>query len=134
MKTDGRDARTLCLKLSRYVEGNKEELAVVRVPREKEEHLRALHRQREQLVRTRKQLEAHGRSLLVNHGCEPLNKWWQAARLCRARRAGMDEKVCLGNTQPLLLQVEARIRALTLQLQSAAAPTNRAAWNRGQIA
>ncbi len=42
VKPDGRDARTLCLKLSRFVEGNKEELAVVRVPTEAEEQLRAL--------------------------------------------------------------------------------------------
>ncbi len=78
VKTDGRGARTLCLKLSRYVEGNREELAVVRVPTETEEELRALHRQREQLVRTRKQLEAHGRSRLVNHGIEPVPRWWKA--------------------------------------------------------
>ena len=121
VKTDGRDARTLCLKLSRYVEGNKEELAVVRVPSEAEEQLRALHRQREQLVRTRKQLEAHGRSLLVNHGCEPVQKWWKArAFTTLAVPAWLQE--LLGHTQPLLLALEAQIRALTLQLQNAAAP------------
>jgi len=121
VKTDGRDARTLCLKLSRYVEGNKEELAVVRVPSEAEEQLRALHRQREQLVRTRKQWEAHGRSLLVNHGCEPVQKWWKArAFAALAVPAWMRE--LLGHTQPLLLALEAQIRALTLQLQNAAAP------------
>lgn len=61
VKTDGRDAKMLCLKLDRFVGGNEEALARVRVPSEKEEQLRAIHRQREQLVRTRKQLEAHGR-------------------------------------------------------------------------
>lgn len=121
VKTDGRDARTLCLKLSRYVEGNKEELAVVRVPSEAEEQLRALHRQREQLVRTRKQWEAHGRSLLVNHGFEPVQKWWKA-RAFAALAVPDWMRVMLGHTQPLLLQLEAQIRALTVQLQSAAAP------------
>lgn len=121
VKTDGRDARTLCLKLSRYVEGNRDELAVVRVPSEAEEQRRALHRQREQLVRTRKQLEAHGRSLLVNHGCEAENKWWKA-RTFAALAVPAWMKELLTYTQPLLLALAEQIRALTVQLQEAAAP------------
>ena len=46
-------------------------------PVKKEEQLRAVHRQREQLVKARKQLEAQGRSLLVNHGLEPVQNWWK---------------------------------------------------------
>ena len=65
VKTDGLDAKALCLKLDRFVQGNHDALAVVRVPGEEEERARALHRQREQLVQVRKQLEAQGRSLLV---------------------------------------------------------------------
>ena len=68
VKTDGLDAKALCLKLDRFVEGNREALALVRVPTEEEEELRAIHRQREQLVKARKQLEAQGRSLMVNYG------------------------------------------------------------------
>ena len=45
VKTDGRDAKALCLKLDRYVEGNRDALALVRVPSEEEEQLRAIHRQ-----------------------------------------------------------------------------------------
>src|SRR5437763_12064400 len=77
VKTDGLDAKALCLKLDRFVDGNKEALALVRVPTEQEEQLRAIHRQREQLVKTRKQLEAQGRSLMVNHGIEPVQRWWK---------------------------------------------------------
>ena len=66
VKTDGLDAKALCLKLDRFVQGNRDALARVRVPTEKEEELRALHRQRQQLVKVRKQLEAQGRSLLVS--------------------------------------------------------------------
>lgn len=121
VKTDGRDARTLCLKLSRFVEGNKAELALVRVPSAEEEQLRAIHRQREQLVRTRKQLEAHGRSLLVNHGVEPVNKWWKKRNFAALQVLPWLQDL-LGNTQPILLALEAQIRALTVQLQSAAAP------------
>ena len=58
VKTDGLDAKALCLKLDRFVQGNREALALVRVPSEKEEQLRAIHRQREQLVKARKQFES----------------------------------------------------------------------------
>ena len=50
VKTDGLDAKALVLKLDRFVQGNREALAIVRVPTEEEECSRAIHRQREQLV------------------------------------------------------------------------------------
>src|SRR6266699_1168017 len=77
VKTDGLDAKALCLKLDRFVQGNRDALAIVRVPTEEEEQARAIHRQREQLVKARKQLEAQGRSLMVNHGLEPVHNWWK---------------------------------------------------------
>ena len=60
VKTDPRDAPTLCQRLSRYVDGNTRELAVIRVPSEEEEQARHIHRQREQLVRHRQKLQAQG--------------------------------------------------------------------------
>jgi hypothetical protein len=48
--------------LDRFVQGNRDALAIVRVPSEEVEQARAIHRQREQLVKARKQLEAQGRS------------------------------------------------------------------------
>src|SRR5437762_5932834 len=62
VKTDGLDAKALCLKLDRFVQGNRDALAIVRVPTEEEERSRAIHRQREQLVGARKRFEAQGRS------------------------------------------------------------------------
>jgi transposase len=52
------------LKLDRFVQGNRDALAIVRVPSEEEEQLRAIYRQREQLVKARKQLEATERRAL----------------------------------------------------------------------
>ncbi len=75
VKTDSLDAKALCLKLDRFVQGNRDALALVRVPSEKEEQLRAIHRQREQLVKARKQLEAQGRSLMVT-----VNRSWSPCR------------------------------------------------------
>jgi len=121
VKTDGRDAKALCQKLDRYVEGNKDALALVRVPTPEEEQLRAVHRQREQLVRTRKQLEAHGRSLLVNHGCEGISKWWKPRTFAKLEVPAWLQTL-LSHTQPILLALEAQIRALALQLEASAAP------------
>ncbi len=121
VKTDGLDAKALCLKLDRFVEGNREAWALVRVPTEQEEQLRAIHRQREQLVKTRKRLEAQGRSLMVNHGMEPVRCWWKA-RAFASLRAPEWMKELLANSQPILLALEARIRALSVQLQGSAAP------------
>jgi transposase len=121
VKTDGLDAKALCLKLDRFVQGNKDALALVRVPTEKEEQLRAVHRQRQQLVKTRKQLEAQGRTLMVNHGMDPLKNWWKS-RTFAALQVPKWMKALLSNSQPILIALEERIRALTVQLQSAADP------------
>src|SRR5947207_1235179 len=120
VKTDGLDAKALCLKLDRFVEGNSEALALVRVPTEEAEQKRAIHRQREQLVKTRKRLEAQGRSLMVNHGMEPVSNWWKR-RSFAVRRVPPWVKELLSNRQTILIGLDERIRALTAQLQGAAA-------------
>jgi transposase len=123
VKTDPLDAATLCQRLSRYVDGNRKELAVIRVPTEEEEQLRHIHRQREALVRARTKLQAQGRCLLVNHGQAAPQRWW--------RRAGWSvlEKVLpgwllerLAVYRPLLAVLDAQIAALTAELEKAAAP------------
>jgi transposase len=91
----------------------------VRIPTEEEEQKRAIHRQREQLVKARKQLEAQGRSLLLNHGFEPTTTWWKP---CTFALLQVPEwmKELLSNSQPILLALQEKIRALTQQLQAAA--------------
>src|SRR6266480_1125341 len=121
VKTDGLDAKALCLKLDRFVQGTKDALALVRVPSEAEEQKRAIHRQREQLVKARKQLEAQGRSLMVNHGIEPVQQWWKR-RAFAALQVPAWMKELLGNSQPILVGLQEKITSLTVQLQAAAAP------------
>jgi transposase len=120
VKTDGLDAKALCLRLDRFVQGNRSALALVRVPSEEEERSRAIHRQREQLVKVRKVLEAQGRSLMVNHGMEPVKHWWKRANFAALQLPAWMKEL-LGNSQPILLALQQRIGALTLQLQTAAA-------------
>ena len=121
MKTDGLDAKALCLKLDRFVQGNRDALAIVRVPSEEEERSRAIHRQREQLLSARKRLEAQGRSLMVNHGVDPVQNWWKP-RTFAALPVPQWMRELLLNSQPILLALQEKIAVLTLQLQSAAAP------------
>src|SRR5438876_1896572 len=121
VKTDGLDVKALCLKLDRFVEGNRSALALVRVPSEEEEQKRAIHRQREQLVKVRKQLEAQGRSLMVNHGIEPVKNWWKRCNFA-ALPVPAWMKELLQNSQPILFAYQEKIAALTVQLQNAAAP------------
>jgi transposase len=121
VKTDGRDAATLCQRLSRYLEGNREELAVIRVPTEEEERLRHVHRQREQLVRARTKLQAQGRALLVSHSLAAPAHWWRAqtwGRLQRVLPAWMSE--CLEVFRPILQALDTQIATLSGQLEAAA--------------
>src|SRR5437016_2242324 len=120
VKTDGLDAKALCLKLDRFVQGNRSALALVRVPSEEEEQLRTIHRQREQLVKARKQIGAQGGSLMVNHGIEPVKSWWKQGNFA-ALQVPTWMKELLQNSQPILLALQEKISTLTLQLQAAAA-------------
>jgi transposase len=121
VKTDGLDAKVLCLRLDRFVQGNHAALALVRVPSEEEEQLRAIHREREQLIKARKQLEAQGRSLMVNHGIEPLKNWWKPRTFARLPVPEWMREL-LSNTQPILFALQQKIGTLTVQLQSSATP------------
>ena len=69
-----------------------------------------------------KQLEAQGRSLMVNHGIEPVKSWWKR-RTFAALQVPEWMKELLNNSQPILLALEEKIRALTIQLQAAASST-----------
>jgi transposase len=121
VKTDGLDAKALCLRLDRFVEGNRDALALVRVPSEQEEQLRAIHRQREQLVKARKQLEAQGRNLMVNHGIEPVKNWWKPRKFALLPLPQWMREL-LSNSQPILIALQQQIGVLTVQLQSSATP------------
>ena len=118
VKTDSLDAKALCSRLDRFVQGNRTALAVVRVPSTEEERLRAIHRQREQLVKARKRFEAQGRSLMVNYGIEPVQQWWKS-RAFATLHVPSWMKELLENSQPIVLALQSKIDQLTLQLQNA---------------
>ena len=121
VKTDPRDAATLCQRLSRYVDGNTRELAVIRVPSEAEERARHTPRQREQLVHHRQKMEAQGCGLLVSHTLPAPSHWWKPQtwqRLQKFLPAWIVPHLEL--YRPILLELERQIAALSTQLKAAA--------------
>ncbi len=121
VKTDPRDALTLCQRLSRYLEGNTRELAVIRVPSAEEERARHVSRQREQLVRHRQKLEAAGRGLLVSHSLPAPAHWWKNQTWSRLGKS-LPQWVLphLEVYRPALAALHGQIGALQAQLEAAA--------------
>lgn len=76
VKHDKFDARQLAVRLDRYVAGNADELATVRVPTPEQEQKRIASRQREQLKREVQRVAAQGRSLLLTQGYRETKGWW----------------------------------------------------------
>jgi len=121
VKTDPRDATTLCQRLSRYCDGNTRELAVIRVPSEEEEQARHVSRQRQQLVHHRQKLEAQGRALLINHALASPAHWWKKQtwnRLSKLLPEWMS--VRLEVYRPALFALQEQITALSGQLEAEA--------------
>ncbi len=58
---------------------------------------------------------------MVNHGIEPIQYWWKR-RTFAALPVPEWMKELLGNSQPILVALQEKISALTVQLQTAAAP------------
>lgn len=79
VKTDQRDARELCNRLDRYVRGNTDAFAVVRVPTPEQEQRRALCRQRGTLLQERQRCEVRGHGLMLAQGIRAPKGWWEPA-------------------------------------------------------
>jgi transposase len=79
-KTDPLDSRQLCLRLTRYVDGQREELPTIRVPSVAEQQRRELGRQRKFWGKQVRQLENHGRALRLEHESQTLPTGWAGPR------------------------------------------------------
>jgi transposase len=126
VSTDRRDARAIAGRLDRYKAGNTEALVPVRIPTESQEDQRAVGRQRDQLLKARKQFEAQGRSLLYFKGLKcPAHWWqgsdpdWQATVKAHAWPAVVVELLAVDRRMALAAQQE--IDTLTARIESAAA-------------
>lgn len=123
VKTDKTDALALVQRLSRYVDGNKKELAVIRVPTVEQELARSQSRQREQLLSHRLRLEAQGRSLLLFNGIRIRGRWWhplQWSKLQKQLSPSLLELLVVINR--LLMAVQEELEQATTRLENAARP------------
>jgi len=125
VSTDKRDCRAIAGRLDRYLAGNDEALVPVRIPTELEEDQRALSRQRDQLLKARKQFEAQGRSLLLFKGLACPTHWWrghQADWEQRVQAQGWPTPVVelLEVYRRMALAAEREVAALSLKLEQAA--------------
>src|SRR5665811_795676 len=66
-KTDKLDARALCLRLSRWLDGNREELAPIRIPSEVEQRKRETTRRRQFLKREVRRLANRGHGQVAEY-------------------------------------------------------------------
>ena len=121
VKTDKTDALALVQRLSRYVDGNTKELAVIRVPTPEQELARSQSRQREQLMEHRLRFEAQGRSLLLFNGARIKGRWWED-RIWEQLKSSLPVPLVelLTVLRELLLAVQKQLEAATTRLQSAA--------------
>jgi transposase len=76
-KTDKLDARALCLRLSRWLDGNRDELAPIRIPSEAEQRQREATRRRKFLAGAIRSLANRGHSQVSEYCHAQLpHRWW----------------------------------------------------------
>jgi transposase len=126
VSTDNRDARQIAGRLDRYLAGNQEALAVVRIPTVTEEDERAQSRLREQMQAARQSFEAQGRSYLLFKGFNCPEGWWRGSEAGWQRvvkMQGWSETVVkqLECYRRLALAADAEVQKLTAELEQAAA-------------
>jgi transposase len=123
VKTDKTDALALAQRLSRYVDGNKKELAVICVPTVEQELARSQSRQRAQLMSHRLSLEAQGRSLLLYNGIRIKGRWWQPLPWLKLQKQLAQSLLeLLTVLHRLLVSVQAELEQATARLEKAATP------------
>ena len=119
-KNDRLDARELCVRLSRHLEGQAHELKPIRIPARAEQQRRELGRQREFWKRQLRRLENHGRALRIEFEHETLDAGWAGPRKWKQISAQCSDFV-RGQLGPVLAQIracKAQMDRLTDEIQA----------------
>jgi transposase len=118
-KNDRLDSAQLCLRLSRYVDGQLKELHVIRVPTVTEQQRRELGRQRDFWRDLILRMANHGRALRLEHEGQTLSGHWWGPRLWKALEKELTAFV-RDLLQPLhaqILQAQKQLDQLTAQIE-----------------
>ena len=119
-KNDRLDARELCVRLSRYLEGQRHELRPIRIPSAAEQQRRELGRQREFWKRELRRLENHGRALRIEFEHETLPAGWAGPRKWKQLGKECSEFV-RGQLEPVMQQMrscKAQLDRLSQQIEA----------------
>lgn len=118
-KTDQLDARALCLRLSRWLDGNRDELTPIRIPSEAEQRKREGTRRRKFLGRLIRMLgnRGHGQGGEYAHVKLP-GRWWGARNWKKLE--GLDPwlRERLTELRALILALEQQLAALEAELSA----------------
>ena len=116
-KTDKLDARKLCLRLSRWLDGNREELSPIRVPSEAEQRRREGTRRRKFLGRLIRMLgnRGHGQVAEYRHVKLP-SHWWGARHWKKLSSLDPWLRDQLSQLRELILPLEGQLQTLEKEL------------------
>ena len=116
-KTDKLDARALCLRLARWLEGNRDELSPIRIPSEAEQRKREGTRRRKFLGRLIRMLGNRGHGQVGEYAHVKLpGRWWGARNW--QKLAVLDDwlRVRLAELRHVILELEAQREVLEAEL------------------
>ena len=117
-KTDKLDARALCVRLSRWVDGNKDELAPIRIPTQAEQRARETTRRRKFLSGEIRRLANRGHGQVAEYGHQKLPRGWWGPRHWKKLSAALDPWILsvLEKLREIILVIEAQETALLEEL------------------
>jgi transposase len=116
-KTDKLDARALCLRLARWLDGNRAELAPIRIPSEHEQRQRAGTRRRKFLGRLIRMLANRGHGQVAEYAHVKLpHRWWGGRNW--PKLSGLDPWLHgeLAKLRQLILELAAQLEELEREL------------------
>jgi transposase len=118
-KTDKLDARALCQRLARWLEGNRDELSPIRIPSEAEQRQRAGTRRRKFLGRLIRMLANRGHGQVAEYAHVKLpSRWWGTRNW--PKLAALDPWLHgeLEKLRHLILELAAQVEELETQLSA----------------
>jgi transposase len=118
-KTDKLDARALCLRLSRWLDGNRDELAPIRIPSATEQRRREGARRRKFLGRLIRMLgnRGHGQVAEYQHVKLP-GRWWGARNWKKLAALDPWVRERLTELRTLIQALEEQLAALETELKA----------------
>ena len=118
-KTDKLEARALCLRLSRWLDGNRDELAPIRIPSEAEQRRREATRRRQFLAREIRALANRGHGQVAEYcHVKLMHRWWGARNWKKLETLDPWVLGLLGDLREIIQAMEQQLRALEVEVKA----------------